>query len=98
MPAWAVRTARACGSLLSHRANCAASAGCLVPANTAVVEPPQLPERCSPFVHCGSGATAHFPAVEGAAFAIVPTPQTAPVQVAIWPESSALFQDSEKPW
>ena len=71
--------------MLSQRANCAASYGCLEPLNTAVEEPPQLPATASPALHCGIGATRHLPAVFGAPVAIELAPQTAETQVQAWP-------------
>ena len=43
-----------------------AAMGFSLEASTASDEPPQLPETCSPSVHCGSGAARHSPDVPSA--------------------------------
>src|SRR6266545_1614279 len=48
---------------VSHCANCAASAGCLLCLKTGYAEPPQSASTLPPGVHCGSGAARQSPIV-----------------------------------
>ncbi len=82
--------------MFSHTRNFDASAGCLLPVKTTLDEPPHAADLVSPAVHCGIGATAHLPEVEGAPLEMVFAPQTAETQVQSWPLSYALFHWSVK--
>ncbi|GAA3104877.1 hypothetical protein [Nonomuraea salmonea] len=50
----------------SQAANFAASAACFDFSGTRNADPPRNGTAGSPFVHCGSGADSHLPAVSGA--------------------------------
>src|SRR3954470_20064354 len=86
-----ISPATACGSVFSHLANSAASAGCLDFFITAVDDPPQKPAAWSPELHCGSGAIAHLPLVSGAIPSSTAGPQTAVGHASRVPSLSCLF-------
>src|SRR5579862_4383017 len=87
---------RLCVLVRYHCANSSASLGCLVPAITEIAEPPHMPLRLAPAVHCGIGATAHLPEVSCASLVTTPCPQTAEGHEAIVPLSSPAPQSLEK--
>src|SRR5262245_52631177 len=91
MPPEVTRSAVAWASVFSQSANRAASARCLVFAEMAVEDPPQLPVRWSPALRWGSGAIAHLPWVEAALPARTPGPHTALGQASSVPSLSAWF-------
>jgi hypothetical protein len=84
------------GSLLRNWANRAAAIGFLVDLMTAVVEPPQLPERGWDASHCGSGAARHLPAVALADPERKAGPQAAVSQVAYLPLLKPAYHASVK--
>lgn len=61
---WVLNIAVVVGLVFRNSANFAAAIGDWVPLITALVDPPQLPDTCSPALHWGSGAARHLPAVD----------------------------------
>ena len=90
-PPFLLFRAWAAGSVNAQVANFAASYGYLVPLNTTVVEPPQLPVALAPGCHCGSCTTPHLPAVFGAPVSISLGVQAAAKTVHCLSVSSALY-------
>ena len=84
-----------CGLVFSHSANCSAWAGCLLPENTTVVEPPQFPLLFA-VPQLGMAATRQSPLVEAALVTRVFSPQTAVGQVSRVPSDRSLYHSEAK--
>src|ERR1700733_6340654 len=90
-----MRPVMLCWLVLSHSANCAAWAGCLLSLNTTVVEPPQLPLLGAP-PQPGVGAPRQSPLVGAALVIRVFSPQTAVGQLSRVPSERSLYHADSK--
>src|ERR1700730_9737372 len=92
MPPSATRAAVAVGSVFSQAANWAEACWCLDPAITPVEEPPRLPTRFAPEVHCGSSVICHLPVPDGAVVGKSLGAHTSETQAMYLPSFIPLFQ------